>query len=177
MVTRVRLRDIVLALGIGCLWTACRDEQTAGPEGVRPASSSLVKAASGQSKQPQLMRCLARNATQGSATVGPDGGTLYIGESQLIIPAGALPNPVLVTGAVIADTVAAIEFQPHGLQFQIPATLLISAKGCPHQKTAAEVAYIDDSFQVLEELPATFDAKHVVVAANISHFSGYAIAW
>jgi hypothetical protein len=71
-----------------------------------------------------------------------------------------------------------VRFEPHGLQFQRPAELKLSYKGCV-RPTATDllVAYLGQGNQVLE-LPPSRDLRvDDEVDADIDHFSRYAIAY
>lgn len=70
-------------------------------------------------------------------TIGPDGGTITVTSSsgvvyRLVVPAGALDEPVTITIRPVTLTtsagtsVAAVQFTPEGLQFDPAATLSIT---------------------------------------------------
>src|SRR5256714_11003240 len=60
------------------------------------------------------------SATQ---TIGPEGGTIQIGAYSLVIPAGALAAPTLITAVVASGPLNAVRLQPQGLQFEQTAYL------------------------------------------------------
>jgi hypothetical protein len=126
----------------------------------------------------QLVACSRREPVTGSAVIGPRGGVVVAGRNTLIVPPGALREPVLITATVSADTVALVRFAPHGLQFRTPAGLVLDSEGCGIPDGAAPaVVYVDDAGTVLERIEAYFSPRWHAVAAPIEHFSGYAIAF
>lgn len=121
-----------------------------------------------------LVACSQRTAIADSALIGPAGGTLVVGNNKLIVPAGALLQPVMISGTVPAEPYAAIHFEPSGLQFRKPAGLVLDGAGCSMTDTV-HVDYVDDDGNVLERIDATYSALWRTVAAPINHFSVYAI--
>lgn len=128
-----------------------------------------------RSAEAQLLACARREARTNSAVIGPSGGTLFVGANRLVVPAGALTEPTLITGTVPADTIAAIHFEPQGLQFRKPAGLVLDAEGCRRPGDHPNVLYLDDSSNVLERIEAVYSSWWRTVAAPITHFSVYAI--
>jgi hypothetical protein len=102
---------------------------------------------------------------------------LVVGDNLLIIPPGALTRRVVITGTVVADTVAMIQFEPEGLQFRKPAGLVLDATGCDIDSDTPDIVYVGEGGQVLERIEARYSNAWRTVAAPIEHFSGYAIAW
>lgn len=125
----------------------------------------------------QLLRCQPRDYEADAAIIGPQGGTLKVGEHELVIPAGALDHDELVVAESPTSSLVDVQFAPHGLQFLKPAQLKLSYKGCV-RPTSYEllIAYIE-AHRVLE-LPPSVDHKgDDEVEADIDHFSRYAIAY
>jgi hypothetical protein len=115
---------------------------------------------------------------QAVAKIGPEGGTLVFGRSRLTVPAGALQAPVRITATAGIAGVAAIEFQPEGLRFAVPATLSLDYGNCPSLGAVAKkVVYVDDAWRVLAVLPSQDDPQATQIDAPLSHFSKYAIAY
>jgi len=126
----------------------------------------------------QVVACGNRQASYGSAVIGPSGGTLVVGNSRLIVPPGALLAPTLISGTVPDTTIAIIEFEPTGLQFRRPAGLQLDVTGC--ESTGNDnpaVVYVDDAGNTSERIDAVFSNDWHTVAAPINHFSGYAFAF
>jgi hypothetical protein len=108
---------------------------------------------------------------------GPAGGTLVIGGSRLIIPAGALSVSVPIEASTPGDSTSEVDFKPHGLRFSQSATLVLEAGGCSVSETLPpRIVYIAPNGSVKQTIPATRDAQDNVIAP-IAHFSGYAIAF
>ena len=122
-----------------------------------------------------LVSCSRRAAQADSALIGPSGGTLIVGNNRLIVPAGALLQPTMISGTVPAEPYAAIHFEPSGLQFRKPAGLVLDGAGCSVPDGGVHVDYVDDDGNVLERIDATYSNLWHTVAAPINHFSVYAI--
>src|SRR5689334_11573021 len=68
-----------------------------------------------------------------TATIGPEGGTLSAGGDVLHVPAGALSAPQAITmiplsslgGSPLGGSFGAVQLEPTGLHFLVPATLTI----------------------------------------------------
>jgi hypothetical protein len=126
----------------------------------------------------ELLRCEPRPYDADVAIIGPNGGTLHVGESQLVIPKGALDQEQLITMEAPTSSLVDVRFEPHGLEFKQSAQLKLSYKGCV-RPTSADllVAYLDQGNRVLE-LPPSLDLRaDDEVEADIDHFSRYAIAY
>lgn len=123
-------------------------------------------------------RCTPRVGVFNSAIFGPKGGTLLFGQSRLIIPAGALKQSVLISATVPTSDPTRVEFQPEGLQFAKPAGLQMDASGCNiDDVTVPNVVYLSPTGEILETIVAVYDPRWHTIAAPITHFSGYAIAF
>jgi len=125
----------------------------------------------------QLLRCAPHDYEAAAEIIGPQGGTIKVGEHELVIPAGALTQEELIVAEAPTSSVVDVSFAPHGLQFARSARLTLSYKGCV-RPTSSDfmVAYIQGN-QILE-LPPSVDRKaDDKVDAEIDHFSRYAIAW
>jgi hypothetical protein len=122
-----------------------------------------------------VLVCERREALVDSARIGPSGGTLRVGNNELVIPGGALKTMVTIRGEVVADTIASIRLFPAGLTFRKPAGLVLDAQGCAEPPGQAKVLYLDDDGTVLEEIDAYYSPQWKRVAAPINHFSRYAL--
>jgi|RhiMetdeSRZDD1v2_1073273.scaffolds.fasta_scaffold35131_3 hypothetical protein len=126
----------------------------------------------------QLLRCEPKSYEGDAAIIGPSGGTLHAGPHELVIPKGALDHEELIVMEAPTSSRVDVRFQPEGLQFQKPAQLSLSYKGCV-VPTALDllVAYLGQGNQILE-LPPSIDFKaDDKVEADIGHFSRYAVAY
>ena len=125
----------------------------------------------------QLLRCEPRDYEGDAALIGPKGGTLKVGEHELVIPAGALDHEELIVAESPTSSLVDVQFSPHGLQFLKSAQLKLSYKGCV-RPTSTEflIAYIQGN-RVLELPPSVDHKDNDAVEADIDHFSRYAIAY
>ncbi|HET9425810.1 MAG TPA: hypothetical protein VFO55_10595 [Gemmatimonadaceae bacterium] len=119
------------------------------------------------------INCVPRVSSQGSALIGPAGGTLWIGRHRLIVPAGALTKKVLISGTVPEGRPFEIDLQPHGLEFRKAAGLLLDASSCTDVPT---IVYLVDQYSVSPPIAAIYSNWWRMIACPIWHFSGYAIA-
>ena len=126
----------------------------------------------------QLLRCEPKPYDGDAQIIGPNGGTLNVGEHELIIPQGALDHEELLTAEAPTSSMVDVEFGPEGLQFLKPAQLTLSYKGCVRPTIAQFlIAYLGRGNQILELLPSTDKKLDDEVDAEVDHFSRYAIAW
>lgn len=109
-------------------------------------------------------------------TVGRYGGTIKVGPHSLYIPPGALGAPVAITATATAGKQVKVDFQPHGLRFQEPATLTLSYAHCSVQPERPTIVYVDDSLTILEQFTTFNDKYRDRLVGRIDHFSGYAFA-
>lgn len=125
----------------------------------------------------QLLRCEPRDYEGTAEIIGPQGGTLKLGEHELVIPAGALTREELIVAEAPTSSLVDMRFAPHGLQFLKSAQLTLSYKGCI-RPTSSDfmVAYVQGS-QILELPPSVDRRSDDEVEADIDHFSRYALAW
>lgn len=155
------------------------ERERSGKQGREPGAWGWGRGGGGggTSRKGEIVPCIRREALYNSAVIGPEGGVLRVGRNRLVVPAGALQEAHTITGYVPPDTMALVRFEPSGLTFDRPATLIVDVRGCADPGPQPDMAYLDDSAQVVEQLPARHDAPEGVVAAEIAHFSGYAVAW
>jgi hypothetical protein len=153
--------------------SACADTPVVPKAPPRP--DGLVASSLLQSARPGPLPCTKRESETKSVVIGPEGGTLHVGGHRLVVPAGALSKPTLITGTVPAGTTATIVFAPEGLKFKIPATLVMSVSGCESTITDPHIRYIDDEGRSLEQLPTVYDRKRRELTAPLFHFSGYQV--
>ncbi len=123
--------------------------------------------------------------------IGRDGGRLEIAEAGIsfVIPPDALMEATTITMTALAGDAMAVEFAPRGLEFEIPATVHIRARGTPAEERVLQKdegepldsflgVYFDGDPQVgvdpLENI-ATYLLEGAIVF-EIGHFSGYVCA-
>jgi hypothetical protein len=125
-----------------------------------------------------LLRCKPRPFEGEAAIIGPDGGTLHVGEHQLVIPKGALSREELIVAEAPTSSLVDVDFYPEGLQFAKSAKLTLSYKECMVPvELDLRLAYIGWGLRILE-LPPSEDLKDSSeVSGDIDHFSRYAVAY
>ncbi len=162
LVRRMLLGSAALAL------LSCGDSAPLAPR----TSPSLTSATG-------LLRCAPLPADSVTQTIGPDGGTLSVGAHRLVVPAGALVEPVSITALAPADTVNQVHFQPEGLRFLRPASLTMSYANCDALASLVpkRIAYTSDALVILEYLVSLDNLFSRTVTGQVQHFSTYAIAW
>jgi hypothetical protein len=123
-----------------------------------------------------LFPCQTPSYGSVTQTVGRYGGTIKVGPHSLYIPAGALSGPVAITATATAGEQVKVDFLPHGLRFQEPATLTLSYAHCSSQPERPTIVYVDDGLTILEQFPTVNDPYGDRIVGRIDHFSGYAFA-
>ncbi len=182
---RCRLGLVTLAL-VGL--ASCTGSEPTTPNPRAPAEPGLVRtvaAAAASEQETPFVRCHRRAPVAASADIGPAGGRITAGGNRLIIPSGALARTVHITLGAPGDGRAFIALGPTGLVFQKQVRLVFNVTGCdvsaPDDEesgaAALYAAYVNDSGQIVEVLPAHSHPLTHTVSAAIRHFSGYALAW
>jgi hypothetical protein len=129
-------------------------------------------------RQFDLLRCEPRPYDGDAAIIGPDGGTLHVGEHQLVIPKGALTREELITAEAPTSSLVDVEFSPEGLTFGRPAELTLSYKGCDVPADIGLVlAYVGWGNRILEVPPSQDRRDLSEVVGEVGHFSQYAVAY
>ncbi len=175
----LRPRPVLILLAALVAFAGCATDQSptgpAAPAATAMPQSDLFLA----SRLNGLLTCYPQPYASASAVIGPEGGVLRVGRHTLVVPRGALSAPVRITGETPVGTVAAVEFEPHGLQFAQTATLTLDYSACPlgGLQILKRVAYTDDEFNILSYLVSRDDLMGMRVSADLHHFSRYAVAW
>jgi hypothetical protein len=128
---------------------------------------------------PGLLVCIGNSQDQTTTqVVGPEGGTITFGKNSLVIPPGALDQPVTITATAPAGLFLVAQFAPQGLQFNRDVYLSLDYKHCNWaDSTNFQVDYLtDDLTTLLETEPTTVQVVKHDVVATIRHFSVYAVA-
>jgi hypothetical protein len=176
------LSALILLAALG--FVSCTGED--GPTGVRAdvTPSPLLGSGNGLLGTPLgsgLLACDSLPYASDSLTIGPAGGTLVLGPHTLTVPAGALAEPVLITGEAPAGTVNSVRLFPEGLHFAPgrPARLTLSYANCPltGRLLPKRIAYTTDLLQILSYVLSLDDLFHQKVSGSLDHFSRYAVAW
>jgi len=128
-----------------------------------------------------LISCNVSETRYGSAWVGPSGGVVRVGAHSLVIPRGALKSYTRITATAPKGSTVLVDFQPHGLKFEVPTALTLSYRECGLVGNllgglVLDVVYVDDKQTILEILPSLNDLLGQRVTGRVDHFSGYALA-
>ncbi len=140
---------------------------------------SLLGGLLGGSAPPQYFACTGNGGPySGSAVIGPLGGRVVFGPHELDVPPLAVLKPTTISARTLPGDTIAVNFQPQGLQFIVPAALQLSYGQCTNRPTTAlSIVYVtnllDQLLAVVESLDATEQHK---VIGPINHFSVYAVA-
>jgi hypothetical protein len=102
---------------------------------------------------------------------------LRVGPHSLYIPPGALRGVETITATAPAGRLVEVQFQPHGLQFERPATLTMSYRHCGLLgKILPRIVYADENRNILEVLLSLPNLLTRTVSAKTDHFSSYLVA-
>jgi hypothetical protein len=114
----------------------------------------------------------------GSATIGPKGGMVVFGPHGLSVPAGALTVPTLITANSYGGDTLAVQFQPQGLTFLVPATLGLSYKHCKNvPDSGLYMVYVNNGLTTEFAMVPSQDHRFKdYLIGDIPHFSVYAAA-
>ena len=124
-----------------------------------------------------LLTCSAQPYDSDSETIGPEGGIITVGKHSLVIPRGALSEPVTITAEQISGKTNSVRFSPEGLHFQQPAYLTINYENCALVLVQKRIVYTDEQLKVLQVLRSLDLFRARSVSAPIDHFSRYAVAY
>ena len=72
-----------------------------------------------------------------------------------------------------------VEFAPHGLEFDRPASLTMSYANCDvlGSLLPKHIAYVNDRLRILYLLESVDNLLQQRVTGRLDHFSEYALAW
>jgi hypothetical protein len=172
---RTRLSLSVLLGGAVLVVLSCADPSPTAPAGPQGGLFDGLLQPTG------LLACSPLAYDSVTQTVGPEGGTLFVGPHRLVVPAGALDAPVAITGIVRSETVNRIHFEPEGLvfnQYSAPS-LWMSYANCSllGSLLPKRIAYVTPDLLILEYLSSLDSFWTRTVRGKVPHFSDYAIAW
>ncbi len=123
--------------------------------------------------------------------IGPEGGRIAIPEAGItfVVPPNALGEATEITMKALAGEATAVEFAPHGLEFDVPASMHVRPEG-----TLAEPTWLqrpngtsldrfmgvyfegdpDLGVEPVENIPTYVQDGAIVF--DVQHFSGYVTA-
>ena len=170
-----KLLAVILAALSGAAATACSPD--AVPTGATPTvSESPQLLVGGGASTRRLLRCEPSKRYRSDVVIGPSGGTIRVGPHSLKIPAGALSARTRIEAVVPAGPYREIDFKPDGLQFAVPAELVMNYKGCDYIREAdVTIVYVANDYTILEVLPASFLTGYKL-RSPLNHFSKYMLA-
>jgi hypothetical protein len=125
---------------------------------------------------PSLAVCKTRSDSSVSKEIGWKGGSLSVNGNTLVIPRYALSSPVTITMSQQKGLNSAVDLQPEGLQFAVPAMLTLDYSDCNVKQSLASIVYLNPAGSY-DPLPSVDDPTNLKVTAPLAHFSSYAVAW
>ncbi len=122
--------------------------------------------------------CHGNTPDSGSAVIGPLGGRVQFGPHELDVPPLALLAPTTITAHTLASDTIAVQLEPQGTHFLVPATLQLSYAQCNPQPTGTlSIVYVNDPLTTLLGLiESILDPSQHKVIGLITHFSMYVVA-
>ncbi len=171
---------VVAVFGAGLV--ACvADRQPLAPQSTSVSSAATPAAVSqrgGLGDSLSFFVCKGNTPDSGSAVIGPLGGRLTFGPHELDVPPAALLAPTRITAHTIPGDTIAVQFEPQGTHFLLPATLQLSYAQCNPQPTGTlSIVYVNDPLTTLLGLiESILDPSQKKVIGLITHFSMYVIA-
>jgi hypothetical protein len=124
-----------------------------------------------------LLTCSEQRYVAVTQTIGPNGGTIRVGEHTLEIPANALSKRVTIKAEQMRGSTNSVRFNPEGLKFERAARLTMSYKNCVVVLLPKRIVYTTEQFKILEVLRSLDLFRKRTVTAPIDHFSRYAVAF
>ena len=184
-----RLTLLVAALAVGI--AGCADAPTTAP--AAPATVEAPRAAllGIVALTPVLQRSNALPADiTVRARIGYDGGTIAIPEAgfRIVVPRGAVSEPVDFVATAAAGRAVAYRFAPHGIRFARPLVATQELRGTEWVGLPLlnmRAGYFKDDGQLdaqralvqLDEiLPLSLDLLRLQARFGIEHFSGYVVS-
>jgi hypothetical protein len=122
-----------LLVGTTAVVVSCGDPSPVGLGSRRPAlQANVLDSLLGTVLEHArgLVHCTPLPYDSVTKTIGPEGDTIQVGLHTLRVPPGALGQPVSITAVAPTDSLNRVDFQPEGLVFQQPASLVMSYANC-----------------------------------------------
>jgi hypothetical protein len=183
-----RLRSLI-ALGVGLTLALAASSCGSGDlPTAEPSTQAVSSSSSLELLNPTkgllgtgLLACRVEPYAITRKTIGPAGGQIQVGRHLLVIPAGALTAPTLITAEAPSDPVASVRFSPEGLRFTAghPARLTLNYSNCPlgRLQILKRIAYTTERLNILSYLLSRDNILLQRVSGDVEHFSRYAVAW
>lgn len=125
----------------------------------------------------ELLTCSEQKYVAVTQAVGPEGGSIRVGDHLLQIPAGALSGKTTITAEQMSGTTNSVRFSPEGLRFAKPAGLTMSYKNCVLVILPKAIVYTTEKLKIVEIFRSLDLFSKKTVSAPIDHFSRYAVAY
>ena len=171
-------RRVVAVLAAASALIISCSEAPSGPQRVRDdAAATDANLLGGLLNNLHLLSCTTQSYDSVTRVIGAGGGTINVGTHVFSVPAGALDHNVAITAVTPSVNRREVQFAPHGLTFDRPATLTMSYAGCSliSQILPKKIVYMDDDLNPLELLLSLDNILSRKVTGKIGHFSSYAV--
>jgi hypothetical protein len=174
------MRCLLALAGLAVL-VACGEQYPTAPVRGNAAGGSDLLFLS----KPRLLECETAEAATERLVIGSEGGTISIGGTSVVFPAGALLDGTTVTLTIPASRYVEVDITTDGqnefLDPLLRPIVTISYARCNRSDLLFKLMsawYIDwDTKDLLEKMPGIDDKLTSSVTFRASHFSGYAIAF
>jgi hypothetical protein len=177
--TKVLLAAAFLAVPLA----ACESAPTApgGPTG----EATLRYGATGDATpggSGRLVDCPVLVGGETTFVIAPEGGTIALGKSRLVVPPGAVAEPTTIRFALLAGPHLVADLTANGLpsfQFDRPLEVTLDYSRCRQAPPASRLTiwYIDvDTGALLQDMRGVADGGQRTITFHTDHFSGYALA-
>lgn len=175
-----RMRRLLALAGLAVLVACGEQHPTAPATGSIGDGADLLFLS-----KPKLLECETAESVADTVAIGSAGGTISIGGTSVVFPAGALLDGTNVTLTIPASRYVEIDITTDGQnQFLDPLLrpiVTISYARCNRSDLLFKLMsawYIDSDTKALLDKMPSFDNKLTSsVTFRASHFSGYAIAF
>ena len=179
--TRMRSWSIGLTFGAALIaLAACADPAsiTRNPD----AGQLSMSASAGKGKQWKPIACATSGRKKANGVIGPDGGTIRLGNTAFTVPAGALTATQKFEMQVPPSEFLEVEIDAKGhrsFQFQKPVTVTVDYSRCsidPSKLAVAMWHVDDDTGTLLEQMNTVLDADAKTISFTTPHLSVYIMA-
>jgi hypothetical protein len=129
----------------------------------------------------KLLPCRNDREQEETMTIGPDGGTLRLGEHRLVLPRGAVDREVRFTATLLADQFLKVDLRANGQEsyrFQRAASLTLSYGRCepPADERRLRIFRIDAATnRVLADVGGEVSPRERTITASLESLSTYTI--
>jgi hypothetical protein len=170
-----------ISAGVLALALAACSEPGSSP--LEPASRPSQLESQYSLNNPSPVECPSSVTQSTSALIGPLGGSLSVGGSSVVVPAGAVLLPTSITLTIPASNYMEIDVSAGGVDhyvFQTPVSMTIDYSRCTRNdidQTPLSIWYWNPSAnELLENMGGTDDKTARKVTFTTLHLSGYVIA-